>query len=155
MTSRISTMVQCQEYGAGAIVLKSLFEEQIVSNNPVLEHDKGMYFWYNDSLEYIRSISPYDGLNEYLGLIQEAKKEVSIPVIASINCISEKGWVEFAKKIEQSGADALELNIAMLPYNASVKNEQIRDLHASIVHSVCKTVSIPVSVKVSQYYTNI
>ncbi|MBN2764627.1 MAG: diguanylate cyclase, partial [Bacteroidales bacterium] len=117
LTSTADSIKKCADHGAGAVVLKSLFEEQIMADKKTLLQHDDMYFWYPEALDYVGNFTKEQGLQEYLRLIEEAKKAVKIPVIASINCVSPVEWPEFAKSIKDAGADGLELNIFIPPTN--------------------------------------
>jgi dihydroorotate dehydrogenase (fumarate) len=95
------------------------------------------------------------GTSNYLKLIEQAKTAVDIPVIASVNCLGGKWWTDFATEVEQAGADALELNIAYLPFEKSEKSPEIERKYTKIVSEVKKEIKIPVAAKISQYFTNI
>ena len=111
LTSSIERLKKISAAGAGAVVMKSLFQEQInyEVGNLSAESD------YPEAQDYVRTYARENSLDNYLSLITEAKGFVDIPVIASINCVSANEWIDFAKRIEDSGADALELNIYFLP----------------------------------------
>ena len=128
------------EAGAGAIVLKSLFEEQIMLE--VYQHDDPtLHSEGSDKLAvYIR----HHKLNEYLDLVRESKKVCDIPVIASINCYQDAEWIDFAKQIEQAGADALEINILALQTDTDYKYGSFEQRHIDILRHIKKTVQIPV-----------
>lgn len=136
--------------GAGAIVLKSLFEEQITIEADRLRNPS-YYPEGNDYLvEYIRN----HALSEYLELIKESKKVCTIPVIASINCYRDSEWVDFAKQIEQAGADALEINILALQTDLQYAYGSFEQRHIDILRHVKQTVSIPVIMKLGSNLTN-
>ncbi len=107
LTSSVENIKLYARKGAGAIVLKSLFEEQIMADIATKLDDHPMYYWYPRAAEHITELSKEHGVNEYIQLIRQAKDAISIPVIASVNCISAKGWPGFAKKLQDAGADAL------------------------------------------------
>lgn len=144
------------ENGASAIVLKSIFEEEITwemehnlakMQRPMTVYPEVYDFFDLESLE--------DSVTKYLNLISDVKKEVSVPIIASVNCVSNKEWVPFARRIEDAGADAIELNIFIMPSDferTSAENEQ---MYFDIIHSVLSEVKIPVSVKLSYYFSNL
>lgn len=158
LTGDLKTIKQCVEAGASAIVLKSLFEEQIV-----LEAEsrlrKGInneiYYWFPEASEKIFGLSKEENLLRYLEYVSSVKKSIDVPVIASVNCSSAKGWPEFAAKIEKAGADALELNIAIFPYNNEKSSEEIEQIYYQVLKDVKKNVNIPVSVKLGYNFTNI
>ena len=138
------------EAGAGAIVLKSLFEEQIMME--VYQHDDPtLHSEGSDKLAvYIR----HHKLNEYLSLVRESKKVCDIPVIASINCYRDAEWIDFAKQIEQAGADALEINILALQTDTDYKYGSFEQKHIDILRHIKKTVQIPVIMKLGGNLTN-
>lgn len=138
------------EAGAGAVVLKSLFEEQILMDadslsNPQMAPEGSDYL-----LNYVRMHK----LGEYLELIRETKKACPIPVIASINCYDDSNWVDFARQIEEAGADALEINILALQTEIDYKPGSFEQRHVDILRHVKKTVSIPVIMKLGTNLTN-
>ena len=137
------------EAGAGAIVLKSLFEEQIMLEADQLK-DPAFYPEASDYLEeYIREHK----LAEYLTLIKESKKECSIPIIASINCYSDSEWVDFAKQIQEAGADALEINILALQSDVQYTYGSFEQRHIDILRHIKQTVTIPVIMKLGDNLT--
>ncbi len=138
------------EAGAGAIVLKSLFEEQILLDADQLK-DPAFFPEGNDYLvEYIREHK----LTEYLDLIRKSKEVCNIPIIASINCHSDSEWVDFAKLIEKAGADALEINILALPTDIHYKYGEFEQRHIDILRHVKATIRIPVIMKLGSNLTN-
>ena len=138
------------ESGAGAIVLKSLFEEQIMLEADWLG-DPNMYPEGSDYLVgYIREHK----LGEYLELIKESKKVCDIPIIASINCYQNNDWIEFAKKIEEAGADALEVNILALQTDLQYAYGTFEQRHIDILSHIKKTINIPVIMKLGDNLTN-
>ncbi|MBP6978796.1 MAG: dihydroorotate dehydrogenase-like protein [Bacteroidales bacterium] len=141
--------------GAGAIVLKSIFEEQIMADITEKLDDHPMYYWYPRAAEHIMDISKEHGINEYIRLIKEVKDAVAIPVIASVNCISPTGWPRFAGKLQEAGADALELNIAVFPFDETITGNEVEEIYFSILKAVKSQVTIPVSVKIGSYFSNL
>jgi len=114
--------------GAGAVVLKSIFEEQIdFEANKTIKDDVSAY---PEAADYIRNYTKSENVKTYINIIEEAKKNVSIPVIASINCFSASEWTSFAKRIEDAGADALELNAFTLPSDEKVDSNENEKLPA-------------------------
>ena len=133
LTSNIDKIKKCEEEGAGAVVLKSLFEEQIEMETEDLITGSWLPD-HTEAFEYVRGMSMANGPNTYLNLITEAKEETSIPIIASLNCISPKWWTDYAKQLEQSGADALELNISLLPSNLERSSQEIEQPGSPLWH---------------------
>jgi dihydroorotate dehydrogenase (fumarate) len=155
LTNSADRVKECADNGAGAVVLKSLFEEQLVTGRTSLINQDEMYFWYPQALEFVNAVSKEEGVAQYLQLIEKAKKAVSIPVMASINCVTAKEWPAFAGQIEKAGADGLELNIFIPPTNPNITGYKIEDTYVEIIHEVRKKVSIPLAVKVGFYFTSL
>ncbi|MDR1675890.1 MAG: dihydroorotate dehydrogenase-like protein [Tannerella sp.] len=140
-----------EKAGAGAIVLKSLFEEQMEMQSDALMHDGDA----PDAAEYIRGYTKARQMEEYLSLIEETKKLCSIPVIASINCYKVDAWADFAVQMEAAGADALELNVFYLYTDLDFRPGEVVELYASILRKVKAKVSIPVIMKIGKNFSNI
>jgi len=154
LTASVSKIKELEKNGIAAVVLKSIFEEQITSEvNQELSKsiDEGVH----NAEAYIKAYVRNNELGQYLDLIKEAKEAVSIPIIASINCVSGDEWISYAKSFEKVGADAIELNIFHVPKDRHERIEDIENLYANIVEKVVKQVQVPVSVKFSMYHTNI
>ncbi len=155
LTSSIEKIIELEANGAGAIVLKSIFEEEILLDTKnhldSAKEDRMIYSDLSETLDYIDLHIKEDSLNKYLDLIKKSKKEVLIPVIASINCVTASEWTSFAKKIENAGADALELNIFLNPTDNS--DLDFEKAYYNIISNVLKTIKIPVAVKFSQNFT--
>lgn len=143
LTSTLQKVKACQDAGAAAVVLKSIFEEQMSAEAASLEQ----YHPYPEATDYLNGYVQQNALNEYIALIDRCSKECSIPIIASINCSTSGNWVEFARTIEQAGAAALELNIFLMPNDPTVSSSEIEARYLSVVEKVKKVISIPLSVK--------
>jgi dihydroorotate dehydrogenase (fumarate) len=154
LTNSVSGIKSCENSGAGAVVLKSLFEEQITSEIDAIAKEEHLSV-HPEAADYIRHLGMDMHADQYLELIEQAKNEVQIPVIASLNCITNSFWIDFAKSIEGAGADAIELNIAMMPKDFFVEPQQIEDQVIAIVASVRKVVGIPIAVKIGPYFTSL
>lgn len=150
LTTQMDKIAAYVKAGAGAIVVKSLFEEQI--SNQALMLDNQIH---TEGADYLHFYTRQNALGKYLDLIKEIKTAVDVPVIASINCFSKGEWVEFASKIEGAGADALELNIFSLPLNINGDSKSIEQEYLDIVRAVSQAVKMPVAVKIGEGYTNI
>ncbi len=156
LTGEIESLVKCQEAGAGAVVLKSVFEEQIRAEaESTVKHADSMYYWFPEAKDQVLGLSIDTKLDRYLKLIKQAKEQLYIPVIASINCKSPDDWPKFSRVVQEYGADALELNIAIFPFESSVTSGEIEDKYIDILKEVKKNITIPVAVKLSPYFTNI
>lgn len=155
LTNNVHNVKKCEENGAGAVVLKSLYEEQILADMDYLVNQDEMYLWYPEAFEYVNRLSKEDGIEQYLQLIRDCKNEVKIPVIANINCVSNEEWPKFSKELEKAGADAIELNITIFPDSEKTSCTEIGEQHMKIVKAVSKEVNIPVSAKISFYFSNL
>jgi dihydroorotate dehydrogenase (fumarate) len=155
LTNSIENIESIYKQGAGAVVLKSLFEEQINSAiNKTFNQNENNY-GYPEAMDYISHYTRANDLDNYLELIREAKQKVDIPIIASINCISASEWITFARNIQDAGADAIELNIFVLPSDPRRKSEQHEQVYFEILQSVMKQVKIPVAAKISYYFSGL
>jgi len=159
LTSSVDSVKNLEENGAGAVVLKSLFEEQILleaeQNLREAAQDNMIYDAYSETLDYIDMHIKEQALGNYLDLIRTLKSRVMIPVIASVNCVTSQEWTAFARKIEEAGADALELNIFVMPFNFDKSCGENEQIYYDILQEVKKQVRIPVSVKISPYFSNL
>jgi len=155
LTNSVEKIVRCEEVGAGAVVLKSLFEEQIYVER-IQKAENGLPAIYHpEALDYIRQIGMNFGPDDYLSLIRSAKKTVKIPVIASLNCISEEWWADYAVRIQKAGADALELNVSFISHDPDDASDEIEERVLAIVRAVIQAVSLPIAVKIGPYFTNV
>lgn len=152
LSNSVEKIKKIETAGAGAVVLKSLFEEQI---NYEAGHVINQSEDYPEAEDYIRSYTKSNSLDAYLSLIEDAKKEVNIPIIASINCISADDWIDFAAKIENAGADALELNIHVVTANNEIPSLDVEEVYLNIVEKVKALISIPVAVKIGSHFSNL
>lgn len=151
LTNSIERIKKIALAGAGAVVMKSLFEEQIMHevNNLSAGSD------YPEAGDYLRAYSRENSLESYLSIIKGAKDLVDIPIIASINCVSANEWIDFAGKIEATGADALELNIYFLPIDKDKDPREYEKVYLDLVSSVKKKTTLPVIVKLGSGFSNI
>jgi dihydroorotate dehydrogenase (fumarate) len=133
------------------VVLKSLFEEQILHEATSLSAESD----YPEAGDYIRTYARENSLDSYLGMISSAKEAVDIPIMASINCISGDEWIDFAGKIEEAGADALELNIYFLPIDKDKDPREYEKAYLELVSKVKKKTSLPIIVKLGNGFSNI
>ncbi len=145
---------RCADAGASAVVLKSLFEEQIQAETKDLE-EHSWILGHPEAFEYVRGAGMSLGPRQYLKLIEEAKRTVSVPVIASLNCISPKWWASYAKQIVTAGADGLELNISVMPSDPDRSSEEIENLYFKILEEVKSRIEIPIAVKIGPYFTSV
>jgi dihydroorotate dehydrogenase (fumarate) len=155
LTDKPEKIALLEKNGAGAVVLKSIFEEEIMMEYDHILDEEASGRYKDDYLDYFDYRIKEVNLDNYLNLITEVKKLVKIPVIASINCNTSHEWTYFAKKIQDAGADALELNIFILPSNLDQSAEGIEHTYLEIIHTVRKEIKIPLSVKMSYYFSNL
>jgi dihydroorotate dehydrogenase (fumarate) len=143
--------------GVGAIVLFSLFEEQLRAQAVrIAEIVDGPSESFAEALDYVPAIVKEDpGPRGYLSLLEEAAGSVGVPVIASLNCISLEGWTEYAREMEESGAAAIELNVYFLPGDPQTSGREVEQRHVDILQQVKAAVSVPVAVKISPYFSSI
>jgi dihydroorotate dehydrogenase (fumarate) len=151
LTSTIESLRAAEDNGAGAVVLKSLFEEQINQNIATFTPNPG----FPEADDYISSYLRAHSLSEYLNLIRAAKASLSIPVIASVNCYSSEGWTDFAKSMEEAGADALEINVFFMPLDRKSSSAEAEKIYLSLTEKLRLTVKIPISIKVGMRFSNI
>ena len=155
LTNSVENIVELEKNGAGAIVLKSLFEEQIHNSASHTFMQDETANLYPEAEDYIRNYTEQNEMNNYLKLIEDAKKAVSVPIIASINCINDKEWMDYAQKIESAGADALELNIAVLPSDPGRESADNEKIYFEIAREITRKINIPVSIKLSYYFSGL
>lgn len=151
LTRNIDRIMECEEAGAGAVVLKSLFEEVLAQKDfgmkeGTVDHTEA-YDYYYAHLELLY------GAKDYTDLIREAKEKTNLPVIASINCVSTEWWPDFAKQAEGAGADALELNVFTTATDLTVDGRDMEELYFQILSTVKSKVDIPVALKISPYFS--
>ncbi len=151
LTSSVENLIEAEKNGAGAVVLKSLFEEQINFHINSLPSPSG----FPEADDYISSYTRSHSVGEYLSLIKSAKKAVSIPVIASINCYSSEGWTDFASKIADAGADALELNVFFMPVDKKISSSDSEKNYFDLIEKMKSRIRIPLAVKTGFRFSNI
>lgn len=149
-TASVSNIVKFEKAGAGAVVLKSLFEESILWETK----STGELDGHPEAFDYIFNSIGSKLLTDYCELIRESKKQCSIPIIASIACHTDGNWTEYAKSIQEAGADAIELNVMSLCTAKDYTNGNFEKLHLNIVHQVREVVTIPIIVKLGANLSN-
>ena len=152
LTGTVKGVKRCAEAGAGAVVLKSLFEEQIESEVDNQEQNVDLSV-HPEAQEYLQQMGRHLGPTAYLDLISESKAATKTPIIASVNCVSNKWWCNYAKQIEEAGADAIELNISLMPRDSGEDAAAIEKRVAKIVDKVRQCISIPIAGKIGPYFT--
>ena len=157
LSEKVETAKELEAAGIAAIVMYSLFEEQIIHESLELDH---FLFYGTEISPEFNSFYPQSGkytlkADAYIEKLEKLKQAVNIPIIGSLNGVSSGGWTKYAKKIEEAGADALELNLYFLPTNPSQTATQIEDNYIALVHEVSKSIKIPLAVKLSPFFTAI
>ena len=155
LSKKVDSARRLEDAGIGAIVMYSLFEEQIVHESQALDHylTRGTES-FAEAVTYFPDLGEYNiGPESYLELVQRIKQAVNIPVIGSLNGISTGGWIEYAHRIQDAGADALELNIYYIPTDPKLSSKELEQSYVDLVKDVRQQISIPLAVKLSPYFT--
>ena len=156
MSKDMAQVKRLEDAGASAIVMYSLFEEQIARENQALDHFTNIASnSYAEALTYFPEPNQYHNLEaeDYLEHIRKIKETVDIPVIASLNGVSEGGWMSYAKKMQEAGADALELNIYYIAADPEMTSQKVEDMYVNDLKAVKESVTIPVSIKLGPYFS--
>ena len=156
LSHNVDSIRRLEDAGAAAVVMYSLFEEQITFDSFYVDYylSSGTES-YAESLNYFPEMQSYNVWpDEYMNLIRRAKAAVDIPVIGSLNGVSAGGWTDYAALIEEAGADAVELNVYYIPTNENVAGSEIENVYLDILREVKRTVSIPVAIKLSPYFSS-
>jgi len=154
LTSSVRGARDIEAAGAAALVVRSIFEEQIRAETAQMDDALAAYGT-GAALDYLRAdLGMRLGPEKYVDALRAIRKAVRIPVIASINCVSSDQWVTFARKIEAAGADALELNVYDIPQNAGETSDAVEARHLALIRAIKAEVKLPVTIKLSPYYTH-
>ena len=157
LSRRIESAQRLEDSGVAAIVMYSLFEEQVTHESYELHHflERGAHS-YAESLSYFPDLDEYSlEAERYLEHLRRVKQAITVPVIGSLNGVSTGGWLEYAREIEQAGADALELNIYNVPANIDVSGAALEDRYIDLVREVRSKVRIPIALKLSPFFTSL
>ena len=154
-TGTIEHLKALEKNGIGAIVLKSIFEEEIISEHNERLNSDDRFASNLEFLDYYDYELKEESLDKYIQLIKDAKQALSVPIIASVNCVTSQEWTEFAVKLQEAGADALELNIFIMPTDTKRSGREIEEEYIRIAEKVKSTISIPVAIKMSSYFSNV
>jgi dihydroorotate dehydrogenase (fumarate) len=152
LTSSVEKIIELEKQGAGAIVLKSLFEEQIMYEAGISLNSRKEF---PQITEYMLQYLKNNSVESYLQLIKLATQEVPIPIIASINCYSIDNWLDFAQRIEKAGADAIEINLYFVPVEKEMSSLELEKDYYELVLKLSRKISIPISVKLGPNFTNL
>jgi dihydroorotate dehydrogenase (fumarate) len=154
LTADINNIKQFSELGAGAIVLKSVYEEEVINEyNQIAQEKSSAHF--AEFIDYFDYKIRDQVLSGYGKLIEEAVSESSVPIVASINCISAGDWLQFASQVQDAGAAAIELNLLVMPSDLNMTASKSHDFYIDAVKEVSRAVKIPVSVKISNYFSDL
>ncbi len=156
LTRAVDSMKRLEDAGAAAVVMHSIFEEQIEHEAAELDHylSSGTES-FAEALSYLPEASEYFlGPEEYVKELAKAKESLSIPVIASLNGVSTGGWIQYAKKFEDAGADAVELNVYYIPADPLMTGTDVEQRYIDVLKAVKATVKIPVAIKLSPYFSS-
>jgi dihydroorotate dehydrogenase (fumarate) len=157
LTNNLQNIKKLEDNGIAAVVMHSLFEEQINHEQHQLDH---FLYSSNDSfaeaLDYLPTDLDFDNIeaDDYLKEIEKIKKSVDIPVIASLNGVSSGGWIKYASKLQGAGADALELNITYIPTSLDKSSQEVEDMYIQTVKTVKEHISIPLNIKMNSYFSS-
>lgn len=156
LSENVDNIVQMEECGAGAVVMFSLFEEQIRQEaqyfESVLEATSNSF---PEALDYFPGLEDYRvGTDQYLEIIRQAKEQVHLPIIASLNGVTDTGWIEYAQLMEEAGADGLEINVFYIPADLQLSGTTVEQKYLDIVRHVKSSVRIPVAVKLNPYFSS-
>jgi len=157
LSKKIERVKQLEEAGIAAIVMYSLFEEQIIHESLELDHylTRGTDS-YAEAMSYLPDSGTYTLLpDKYLAKVTELKKAVNIPIIGSLNGVSKGGWVRYAHRIQEAGADAVELNLYYIPTDPAITAQELEDAQIDLVADVKSSIKIPLAVKLSPFYTSL
>lgn len=154
LTKTVQGVKQAADAGAGAIVLKSLFEEQISAEVEELA-SQSQHAAHTEAYDYLHGFAQALGPSEYLQLVSDAKKSVSVPIFASINCVTANRWTEYAAKLADAGADGLELNVGFLPNDPAIAGVTVEERYSEILSAVREVVELPVALKIGPYFSSL
>lgn len=156
LCTKVDNIKHMEDAGAAAVVLHSLFEEQLSLESQSL--NENLMQGENaspEALTYFPEMSDYRmGPDGYLELIRKAKESVNIPIIGSLNGVSTGGWINYAKRMQEAGADAVELNVYYIPTDVDITAGHVRDMHENLLRDVKANVSIPVAMKISPFFSS-
>ncbi len=154
LTDSVEKILELEAKGAAAVVIKSLFEEQIMMDLDS-QRMNNMFNTYSEAENYIGFYTRKNALDSYTALISNAKHKAGIPIMASINCYSDDQWIDFASVSQAAGADGLELNMFILPADPKMTGTDIESIYMKVAEKVTRSVSIPVALKIHHYFSGL
>ena len=155
LTDSTKKVQKLEEHGAGAVVLKSIFEEEIVFEHEDIMKEAESAGVNLDQFDYFDFHLRGEKLEKYTSMIKDSKATTSIPIIASINCVYSHEWISFTEQIQEAGADAIELNMFFLPSDFSRSGQEQEAMYFKIIEKLVNTVSIPIALKISYYFSSL
>lgn len=157
LSQKLDNIVAMEDSGAGAVVLFSLFEEQIKAEAEKVEKVvQTTSYSFAEAADFFPALEDYPlGAGQYLELIRKAKERVNIPIIASLNGVTPEGWIEYAREIEQAGADGLEINVYFIPADIRLTAQDVEKRYLLIVKMIRDAINIPIAVKLSPYFSSV
>ncbi|MCF8368793.1 MAG: dihydroorotate dehydrogenase-like protein [Bacteroidales bacterium] len=155
LTDSSEKIKKLEDNGAAAVVLKSLFEEEITLEYEKVVAEEADKRYKDEFLDYLDYRIKEENITKYVKLIGDAKKAVDIPIIASVNCVSKHEWINFAREFQEAGADALEINLFALPTNMNKTPAEVEQLYFDIIEQIKSKLKIPVAMKISHYFSNL
>lgn len=155
LSEQVDNIVRMEDNGAGAVVMFSLFEEQIRKEEARFRHVMSeTTYAFPEALDYFPDFDEFNvGVDQYMENIRKAKERVKIPVIGSLNGITTEGWIDYSRQMEQAGADAIEVNIFFIPGDITMSSSEVEHRYLNIVESIKAAVKIPVAVKLNPYFS--
>lgn len=156
LADQVDNVVKMEENGAGAVVMPSLFEEQIRKEEARVKTVMSeTSYAFPEAMDYFPDLEDFNvGVDDYLENIRKAKERVKIPVIGSLNGITTEGWIDYARQIEQAGADGLEVNIFFIPGDIAMSSSEVEHRYLNIIESIKLSVKMPVAVKLNPYFSS-
>ncbi len=155
ISSNLEQLQKAELHGVGAIVYKTLFEEQVQLENLQLDEQLSMYDDIHAEMTRIEPQIEYSDIDYHLSKLQKAKETLTVPVFASLNAVNKESWIRYAKEIEKTGVDGIEVNLYQTPTNYDIEGSRIEERQIDIVKELKSQISIPISVKLSSEYSNV
>lgn len=155
LTSSVDKLKKCEDAGAGAVVVKSIFEEQIDHDAAKMISETEGFVVHADGQDFLEEVSRNYYIDSYLSLVEKATEAMDIPVIASVNCRTRGSWLDYVGRFSEAGADALELNYYILPSDMKRSTQEIEDEYFSVVKSAMDRAKLPLSVKMGSHFTSL
>ncbi|NQT60073.1 MAG: dihydroorotate dehydrogenase-like protein [Bacteroidetes bacterium] len=153
LTSQLDGLKKSEDAGAGAVVLKSIFEEQIEHDSNSMINGMDEFAVHTDAYDFFNNSSKDYYIDRYLELVEQAKKSLSIPVIASVNCLNSGSWLDYAHRFQEVGADALEMNMFIVPSNVAETSSEVEQKYLNLIKNLKNRLEIPLALKMGTYFS--